>query len=442
MNCYCVLPDPSRELLLLKKSAGGWALPSIEVDADLLIAYQSEQVRNLLREKVGCDAIVLQKLVSVRKYHCLEMDLQSPFQANPLVYQWHGYDRLATLNYDSEQTSLLVQNWLKQNKDPDAKAALSPSQKTGWFQGATQWIDQQLEMLGWLGTGPVLQVKGGQHNSCLLYRSTDAGDIFFKAGSRMLPVESQLTAELAQRFPGEIPEFLAADHEQNWMLMRDFGNNHLGLAGDHLIPPAAKRMAEIQISTSDSLARWKALGCENWDEQGIYEHLDQAPGLLAQFDQGRNIIDPQLLDDLSARIPDIKKLITELFDSSLPLTLVHIEFHTAHVLVNEPGFVFHDWDGCVVTHPFHALHCMLFSIENDKLAASVQEAFCEPFLEYEDERRLHRMSEVAGKLFWLFIYLNVRRYLQRMTPQDHRRERFLANLENHLRRGLSQLGRG
>ena len=98
----------------------------------------------------------------------------------------------------------------------------SPWNRPGWLDRVQIWINSQLLKLGYKITSPVRQ-SHVRPWSTVLDVPTDRGTLFFKASGDDPPFEPSITEAISSWFPENMPEVLAADHEQGWMLLKDGG---------------------------------------------------------------------------------------------------------------------------------------------------------------------------------------------------------------------------
>ncbi len=102
-----------------------------------------------------------------------------------------------------------------------ATTGMVPPCRTGptphWLASATAWIDEQVER-----TGEIEQPHIRPWATVLRVPTGD-GTLWFKANVPALAHELPVIEVLASRFPAAVPELVALDEANNWMLLRDGG---------------------------------------------------------------------------------------------------------------------------------------------------------------------------------------------------------------------------
>ncbi|NJR31383.1 hypothetical protein HC762_01220 [bacterium] len=99
-----------------------------------------------------------------------------------------------------------------------------------WLEQAHRWIDDKLDQHGIERQGAIAQPHI-RHWSTILRVPTSAGDIYFKAVISDLAYEAALTQTLSDRYPDCVPQILAADRQQGWLMMMD-GCENLRIWGE------------------------------------------------------------------------------------------------------------------------------------------------------------------------------------------------------------------
>jgi hypothetical protein len=125
----------------------------------------------------------------------------------------------------------------------------APWERPGWLAGAESWAASRVAESGAAVTGPAQQLKAGWPLSRVLRVPTSAGAVFLTAGNRRPPAEPALVAALAARWPGRVPEVVAADAGRRWMLMRDFGPRLLEGDYDDPLPPRERWEAALRLTS-------------------------------------------------------------------------------------------------------------------------------------------------------------------------------------------------
>lgn len=212
------------------------------------------------------------------------------------------------------------------------------------FQGeVSRWMAAQLEVAGTpaLGDPTVSQLWA---ISTMLHVETTGGRVFLKACARVFDAEPAMTETLHRTLPGAVPEVIAIDAAEGWLLMRDAGGVIMGEQPADTWPAAFPALAAIQRATSGGL-------------DGI-ELEDRGPAALAASL-------PALLESpFVAAFPDdigprFRAAAPRLHDAcgalaSLPPgpTLMHGDFHPWNALRDGDRVVVIDWSDSAMGHPF------------------------------------------------------------------------------------------
>ena len=187
----------------------------------------------------------------------------------------------------------------------------------------------------------------GGHRRLFVCRLTD-GSAFFKCSAEIFRHEAVVTRALAERMPGAVPEVIAVDAEQGWLLMRDFGATSLGEQDQSLWSEGLVAHADIQQSWLGRTEELMALGLPN-------RKLSDLALQVEQLAEDRTLMDrmpADLREQWLAAAPDLAKSCRRLDEIGPGPTLIHGDLHPWNV-AHGPGVtcVF-DWSDAAVSHPF------------------------------------------------------------------------------------------
>ncbi len=237
-----------------------------------------------------------------------------------------------------------------------------------WLQKAGDWIRAETERRKIQITGPIEQPHIYPW-STVLRVPTEDGMLFFKATAPETVYEAAMTRALAGWYPDRMPDLVAVDPQQGWMLMRD-GGEPLRVsirATQDVRPwtPVIALYAELQIGVIEHVTELLALGIPDW-------RLTRLPELYAQlltdtdslrlgYEGGLTADEFQRVKDLTSRFAGI---CIELAGFEIPETLNHGDFHDGNVLIKNGRVTLFDWGDGNITHPFVTLRTFFVSIEN------------------------------------------------------------------------------
>ena len=236
-----------------------------------------------------------------------------------------------------------------------------------WLKKVNDWIHAETSQRQINITGPIEQPHIYPW-STVLRIPTSEGMLFFKATAPETIYESALTQALARWYPDRMPELVATDTAQGWMLMRDGGEQlraSIRPAKD-ISPwmPVIKLFSEVQIGLSDHVSELLDLGIPDWrltHLPKLYSNLlADTDSLLLDKPNGLTSEEFQRVQELAPRFAQI---CDELAAFGIPETLNQGDFHDGNVLVKNGRITLFDWgDGCVA-HPFVSLRTFFISIE-------------------------------------------------------------------------------
>lgn len=237
-----------------------------------------------------------------------------------------------------------------------------------WLDQAHTWIRQSLQAAGYRLIGPLDQFHI-QVWSTLMRCPTDQGMVYFKASPS--PVEVRLTRYLARIQPANLPEIIAVNPDETWMLMRDAGDMlraYLKSPADlPLVEPALVDFARLQIRLSTHGDNLLALGASD-------HRLERLPELFADLLDSPMLLRLGAADGLSAgeveqlrsTLPQYETLCRRLITAGVPQTLQHDDFHDGNIFVTlQEGafhYIFSDWEESCLAHPFFSLMQCLRSV--------------------------------------------------------------------------------
>jgi hypothetical protein len=241
-----------------------------------------------------------------------------------------------------------------------------PWDQAGWRDTVDDWITAQLAQRQLTLTGPISLVQQRAW-SAVLHVPTAEGSLYFKASAPVLGHEPGLLQALTQWYPEVLPEVLAVEPAQGWLLMRDSGVTLRSLVKsvadlDHwrAILPLYARLQQAMIPHTETLLKLGALDRRlcSLPEQ-VARLLEESAVLLIDQPDGLTSTEYGRLRTL---LPEYAAMCRRLADYGIPETLHHEDFHDANIFVNHGRYTFADWGESAVAHPFFTLLVTLRSI--------------------------------------------------------------------------------
>lgn len=433
---YAIVPHMQRpQLILQMHDDGRWYLPHWE-EHERRFWQSVDHVNAALWEHFSIRATTLrclsttydeQQQATSRMY---EMENRSPAAPLPVRSRWVARDALAGLEMGVPEQREIIATWLDEAETPVHRSR-RPWARRGWLDSTTVWIRDQLRQRG-ITLNEVHQLRTWERSVVLQVR-TNAGPLYFKAVPGMFAHEPRLTAALEEWLPGHFPQLIAADDQNHWMLMEDFGGESLEQVRSIADwERALRRFAEIQIGlvlrTDDLLA----LGCPNrpLDQMAtdIDALLDDEHALLIGQDGGLTV---EEAEQLRIRRNELHTLCQELADYAIPLSLEHGDFWAGNVIKTANDFLYFDWSDSSIAHPFFSLDLFIQDAkdtfaDSPEVITQLLDAYLAAWALYrpiEDLRAAYTIARTLGPLHHAISYhrfilpaMTARWEMERMIP--------------------------
>ena len=241
-----------------------------------------------------------------------------------------------------------------------------PWDQAGWRDTVDDWITAQLAQQKLTLAGPISPVQQRAWSAVLRVPAAE-GSLYFKASAPVLGHEPGLLQALTRWYPDVLPEVLAAEPAQGWLLMRDGGVTLCSLVKsmtdlDHwrAILPLYARLQQAMIPYAGDLLELGVLDRRlcSLPEQ-VDRLLEDRAALLIDQPDGLTSAEYERLRVL---LPEYAAMCKRLADYGIPETLHHEDFHDANIFVNNGRYTFADWGESGVAHPFFTLLVTLRSI--------------------------------------------------------------------------------
>ncbi len=284
-----------------------------------------------------------------------------------------------------------------------------PWDQTGWRETVSAWIKVQLGQHKIALEGPITLVQQRAW-SAVLHVPTAEGSLYFKASAPVLGHEPGLLQALTRWYPEVLPEVLAVELAQGWLLMRDGGVTLRSLVQsaanlDHwrVILPLYARLQQTMIPYVDNLLKLGVLDrrlCALPDQ--VARLVEDRAALLIDQPEGLTSAEYERLHEL---LPEYSAMCARLAGYGIPETLHHEDFHDANIFVKNGRYTFADWGESGVAHPFFTLLVTLRSIAYrlnlafdgpDVLA--LRDVYLESWTGYGSLAGLRDMADLAARV--------------------------------------------
>lgn len=288
-----------------------------------------------------------------------------------------------------------------------------------WLEQATHWIERELHRQGIKRIGSIEQPHI-RHWSTVLRVPTIIGNIYFKAVIPNLAYEAGLTQTLSHWYPDSVPQILAANREQGWLLMSDGGMR---------LRESLKTENDIQcwVDFLPIYAQLQKQSVQHLDELlelGVPDRrLVTLPTKFQELLTNTELLGLNRPDGLSSdeyqRLQDsankVAKLCEQLATFRVPKTLHHGDLHDGNVFIRDERYWFFDWGDSSIAHLFFILHSIYFSLKQRfELDSSsfwfkqIRGFYLESWTEYDTKEKLeaafdlaHQLSPIPSALRWL-----------------------------------------
>jgi hypothetical protein len=241
--------------------------------------------------------------------------------------------------------------WLVELRTGSAPPTLrSRWARPGWRARASEWMRAALEVAGrpLLDEPRPFYLRG---ISAFLRGPTAAGDVFLKAVFPPFHPEPVATRLLAERFPGTVPNVIAVDADEGWLLIDDLAAPWVGElpAGERTagLRAGAQALVDLQRALVDELAPFVAAGCPDRPLVGLADLLDAALG-----PDGLAVVEGRVSGERRERaVKATRRAIDRVNGLGFPDTLVHGDFHAGNVALKSGRAVIIDWSDAAIANP-------------------------------------------------------------------------------------------
>ena len=241
---------------------------------------------------------------------------------------------------------------------------------------AAAWGDVRLRALGLIPLGEHQIVKQGSISVVWRQQTATGQEVFLKVVPPLFAQEPPLTEWLSQRWPANVPGVLATDRHRGWLLTRAVEGAALSeLDSVELWASAIRALARIQIDSIGRAATLVESGCPTRDVAALADELDLLLSETIPLCASRDAAVPdEVVRAVHARRSGLVADAMLLAASSVPMTLVHGDFHADNVIISahDASPVIIDWTDGARSHPFFDLLIFLRGRAAKRVAAQRQ----------------------------------------------------------------------
>lgn len=297
--------------------------------------------------------------------------------------------------------------------------------QSDWLQVVRRWIhdtlsEQAIKIIGEIEQ-PHLQPW-----STVMQIPTNIGNVYFKASAPVIAHEPEITRALYGWRPDCIPEVLAIENMQGWMLMRDGGQRlreEFGENGDiQYWEDILKSYANLQKDLVDHVDELLELGSRDRKLASLPKLYDQllseTDWLMIDEQEGLTATECQQLRVASQQVVEKCEKLSEY---GIPDSLHHNDLHDGNIFSCQGRVAFFDWGDSSISHPFFSLRTVFISIENTFRLNETHPAFdhlskiyLETWKTYQTEENLIAAFNLARQLWAISSAIKYKTLLSNM----------------------------
>jgi hypothetical protein len=297
-----------------------------------------------------------------------------------------------------------LEEWLAEQGGAPTPPERVPWARSGWLERATAWVDEIAHL-----TGEPREVRSWPLSAMYAF-DTSLGSVYLKACLSIWRHEPAVTAHLARRHPGAVPDVVAVDDHEGWLLMRELTGAEVHELGLEAIRRMLRVVAELQRAWIGHDADLLALGAPH-----------------------------RPLDQLRKTAPDLAHLGDRLAVLAIPETIVHGDLHQWNAILQDGRVVVLDWSDAALAHPFLDLAPVLLHAEADEEERErLIGAYLEPWAGIAPEAQLREAAALGEALGCVHQAISYRAIRAAFEPADRwlfrRGGRFLAEAGRRARR--------
>jgi aminoglycoside phosphotransferase (APT) family kinase protein len=397
---HIALLHPTRAALLMQPENGVWALPQVQGESRMPLR-QVAFTNQMMAQVFGLHTTVLRYLdVRDTSGHCEAIGLleaHDPTWQPPPAWQWMTDSDLDTLLLRVPEHRQCLRACMQELARDTPPHPPCPWTHTGWFARVEAWIDHELGRRGQMRVAPIEQVSSWSL-SCVLRARTMTGQVYCKALPPILAHEPVLLQVLSAHDAIHIPQPLAIQPEEGWMLLADFGPDLRGTTERQVWYDALRTFAAFQRASAGYVETLRRHGCPHRPLQS----LPAAFATLLQDTVALTGLAETEVGHLCHLVPRVQQCCDALAAYQIPETIVHGDVHLGNMANPQGHILFFDWtDGCV-SHPF--LDPVVMRSDTQRLpdaaamAEPLRQAYLAPWAALASMPHLYEAWRLAGPL--------------------------------------------
>jgi hypothetical protein len=316
-------------------------------------------------------------------------------------WAWLDLDAGVIARLEPAWSRAAVARWARERAE--GWSSLRPAwSHPGWLARASTWMVEQMAAHGRPAIGPVQQHQLWSISVILRCPSED-GDLYFKSSTGVFRHEAAVTQALAERMPDLVPEVIAVESAEGWMLMRDLAAPELGDLDESLWHQGLASHAGIQRSWLGRTDELVALGLPVRSMADLAAQVEAMAEDAVLLDRASHDLRERFLATAPALVESCLRL-----DQVGPRpTLVHGDLHPWNVTLGANAVRVFDWTDAAVSHPFVDLATYVFRTSDLPVRRRMVDAYVEAWsaeASWTSLRESAALGLVVGALYQVQTY--------------------------------------
>lgn len=374
---YLLVPDLTRRCLLVTtrslptgRASEPPALPMVSFVAepsvrDLIDAIEPVDPPAVLRiselagDPAGTDEEQLLLLV----------EFDAELADAPEGYTWRGVDTAVAGRLTPSSVRAAVAAWVDE-RDHGWSPRRPVWSRPGWYARAAAWMVEQMSVAGWQPTS-VPRLHYTWDVSVVLEAESTKGRAFLKCSADVFHHEAVVTQALAAHQPPLLPEVLAVEPHEGWLLMRDLGAAELGDQDEALWFEGVGALAGLQQAWLGRTAELTALGLPTRSLAMLAEEVrswsgdDEMLGRMPTELRARWQVAASALEEDCLRLDRIGP----------GESILHGDFHPWNVTFGAGRSRIFDWSDACVSHPFLDLATYVYRAKRHDVRRQLMDSY-------------------------------------------------------------------
>ena len=312
----------------------------------------------------------------------------------PAGYDWCRAEEAAR-RVEPTSVRVAVTAWLHE-RDHGWSPRRPVWSRPGWYVEASAWMVEQMSLAGMPATSAP-RLHHVWDLSVVLRVASAQGAVFLKCSSDVFRHEALVTRALAAVQPEVLPEVVAVEPDQGWLLMRDLGAVELGHQDEALWFEGVVALAGLQRECLGRTAEMTSLGLPTRSLAKLAE--------LARAWSDDDAFLARMPDELRTRwqaaVPALLEDCQRLDEIGPGSSVLHGDFHPWNVAFDSGRTRIFDWTDACVSHPFIDLATYVFRTKDRGVRRQLMDSYLASWQGLLPERELAeagRLALVVGAL--------------------------------------------